>query len=225
MARNRGSEQEEIQEPDGEAVRRRLAELGVPLEVLSEAVRIGYGMGDFTTKAHPRTYQGTVVWGEITGALRTGLAKVAWDIDDTDNIARAVRPDEKVSIVVVAGNEFTGLRDKHEQLSTRRKRGPAGVRIVKENTQYTLQLNDVARESDDLVASLDGTWFFLYYRVGDVARTELSYARAVSTSGKLLSWKERLILPDVDLTEPTPRTRTNDDTPPEVDVTITRRAS
>ena len=54
-------------------------------------------------------------------------------------------------------------------------------------------------------------------------RSELSYAKAVAESGKLLKWKERLILPDIDLLGPEPEKM--DTTPPDVDVSVTRRAS
>src|SRR5690606_9657079 len=121
-------------------------------------------------------------------------------------------------------NEHTGIRNKHEHLSTRRKRGKAGVRIIRVNTQYVLQLVDGDTTIEDLVANLDGTWFLLYNRVGDTVRVEVSYAKAVSKTGKLLKWAERLILPDIDLLGPPPIGTRADDTPPEVDVPVSRKA-
>lgn len=228
MPRRPGSELEQVFEPDGEIVVRRLAELGIPLETLSESIRIGHAKGDFTTAAHPRTYPGTVVWGELTGELRGRLSRLRWSLDDTDNIARSVSPDGQVVVVAVRGNEMTGVRSKHEQLSTHRPRGRAGVRIVKMNTQYELQLQESAGASEEgLLANLGGTWFLLYNRVGDVVRCELSFANAVTESGKLLRWSERLILPDIDLLVPAPESgdTTDDISPTEVDVPVKRRAS
>ena len=229
MTTGAGGEPEQVREPDDQAVLRRLAELEIPLEVLTHAIWVGHTKGDFATTAHPRTYHGLVVWGELTGELRGGLLGlgVGWQLDDTDNIARAISPDGKVIIVAVRGNEHTGMRSKYEQLSTRRPRGNAGVRIIKMNTQLELTLQDGASDRDrDLVGNLGGTWFLLYNRVGDFVRSELSFARSVKNDGKLLKWKERLILPDIDLLLTPPIGKRDDDTtPPEVDVPVTLRAS
>lgn len=218
MRRNR---EWEVREPNSSDVRARLAELGIPAEVLSEAVRAGHDYGEFVTAAHPRTYQGLVIWGETTAVLRYGLSAFGWTLDDTDNISRVVSPEGDVTIVAISGNENTGLRNKHEQLNTRRRRGPGGVRIINQNTQYALALDVVSRANNDRVGSL-GTWFLLYFRAGDVVRSELSYAKAVDNSGELMDWKERLILPDIDLGGPTPSLDARP-APPDVEVHISRR--
>lgn len=227
MARGSSAGLEDVYEPDPEATFRRLVELGIPYEAVTESVRIGYLRGDFTTAAHPPTYPGTVVWGEITGEFRGRMVLMGWGFDNTDNIPRSVSPDGRVVIVAVRGNDRTGIRNQHEHLSTRRRRGTAAVRIIRENTQYFFQLDDVPM-SATLTAALDGTWFLLYNRDGDIVRLELSYARAVDHSGKLLEWAERLILPDIDLMGPPPPSdgRGQDDSPDnDVDVPVSRRAS
>ena len=213
--------QEGVLEPDDRSVLRRLAELGLPPTLLATSLRVGYVESDLTTEAHPVTYPGIVVWGETTGVLRTGLVQLDWKLDDTDNIARAISPNGNVTVVVVSGNEYTGLRNRHEYMDARRPRGPAGVRIVKQNMQYELLLEEaVSHARNDLVDNLGGTWFLLHYRVDDIIRSELSYAKAVDTAGQLIAWKERLILPDIDLLDP-PSATTN--TSPDVDVPISRR--
>jgi hypothetical protein len=227
MARGPGAALEDVYEPEPEAVFRRLEELGVPYEAVTEPVRIGYLRGDFTTAAHPPTYPGTVVWGEITGEFRGRMALVGWGFDNTDNIPRCVSPDGRVVIVPVRGNDMTGIRNQHEKLSTRRRRGTAAVRIIRENTQYVLQLDDTPMSSN-LTAALDGTWFLLYTRDGDTVRLELSYAKAVDHSGTLLKWAERLILPDIDLMGPPPtddRGRGDESLDNDVDVPVSRRVS
>lgn len=224
----RGSEPEEIREPSEEAVIWRLRELGIPTDLPGRALRVGYTKGDFTTTAHPVTYQGTVVWAEITGELRSGLALEKWEFDDTDNIPRAVSPDGGVIVIPVRGNDRTGIRSKHELLNTYRPRGTAGVRMIKINTQIELALHDVwgSGRPADLVPNLGGTWFLLYNRTGDVVRSELSFANKVDKSGMLLKWSERLILPDIDMLNPPPGDGggRDDITPPEIDVPVSRRA-
>ena len=66
-----------------------------------------------------------------------------------------------------------------------------------------------------------GTWFLLYNRAGDVLRSELSYAKNVDNQGELIDWRERLILPDIDLSMPQPAIM--DNTPPDVEVRVSRR--
>ena len=214
--------QKGIVEPDDRAVLRRLAELGLPLTLLELSLRAGYAESDLTTEAHPVTYPGTVVWGVTTGELRTGLAQLGWTQDDADNVARAISPNGDVTVVVVSGNRYTGLRNKHEYVDARRPRGPASIRIVKQNMQYELFLEDpVSRARNDLARNLGGTWFLLHYRVDDIVRSELSYANAVDKEGRLIAWKERLILPDINLLDPPSETRGN--TSPDVDVPVYRR--
>ena len=197
-------------------------ELGVPLALLAKSLHAGYGESDLTTEAHPVTFPGILVWGVTTAVLRTGLVERGWTLDDTDNIARAISPNGAVTVVVVSGNEYTGLRNKHEKMDARRARGPAGIRIVKRNMQYELFLEEaVSRFRNDLVRHLGGTWFLLHYRVDDIVRSELSYARAVGTDGQLIAWKERLILPDIDLLDP--RSATTGNPSPDVDVPVHRR--
>ena len=69
-----------------------------------------------------------------------------------------------------------------------------------------------------------GTWFLLYNRVGDMLRSELSYAKNVDNQGELIDWRERLILPDIDLATPLPVIMDNTpSTPPDVEVRVSRR--
>ena len=200
---------EAVQEPDDADVLRRLAELRIPLEVLSEAVHVGHNQGDFVTAAHPRIYRGIAIWAEVTRVLRHRLIEVGWTLDDADNISRVVSPEGDVTIVAISGNEWTGLRNKHGQVNTRWPRGPGGIRIINRNTQYELALEGgVSHAKNDLVDSYGGTWFLLYFRSDDIVRSELSYARAVE-SGGLIEWKERLILPDINLLGPRPRSWTS----------------
>src|SRR5687768_12246885 len=94
---------EDVHEPDPDVVLRRLAELGIPVDVVVESVRIGHLKGDFTTASHPINYPGVVVWGEITGAFRGEMTNRGWGTDDTDCIPRSISPDGRVVVIPVRG--------------------------------------------------------------------------------------------------------------------------
>lgn len=208
---------------DSDAVRRRLATLGIPIEVLLEAVRDGHHAGDFATAAHPRNYRGILTWGEVTAALRKRLVVLGWSLDDRDNIARVISPDGEVTVVAISGNRFTGLRGEHEQLRTRRPRGSAGIRIICRNGQRELALDESLARSRNRLVDGGGTWFLLYNRAGDLLRSELSYAKSVDDQGGLIDWRERLILPDIDLSRPPAIMDSTPNTQPDVEVHVSRR--
>ena len=207
---------EPVVEPDDGAVQRRLEELGVPPIVLPTAVRIGQNQGDFVTPAYPRTARGLIVWMETVHSLRGQLtASGEWRLNDTDNIPRVIS-EAGVAIAVNSGNEFTGLRGQAKTVSTRSPRGPGSLRIVMQNMQFDLPIPQMP-----LLRRIERTWFLLYFRDGNIVRSELSLARAVNHEGQLVNWAERLILPDIDLHGPD--SATDDFNAPDMDVRVLRR--
>lgn len=226
MADMNGFEETEI--PDPAEVPRRIAELGLTIELLAEAVRRGQLSADFITLSHPRSSSGLMVWIETNGALREQCAYLGWEFNDDDNIPRAISPDGAVVITAVSGNERTGLRG-GENAQTRRKRGEAGRRMIRRNAQIEM-LEMLPAEQRELVEREVGdtgaTWFLLHYRAGDVVRSELSCARGVSEDGCLLDWSERLALPEIDLTELPPTSMPDSGGPgPDVVVPVTSRVA
>lgn len=226
MTRNSGRDGwEDAEVPEHEAVRERLVQLGVPLDVLLHAIRAGQEAFDFCTTAHPVYYPGLRANGETNGELRGGLALRAWTFNDDQCIPRVISPDGSVVITAVSGDPQTGLRDGPDA-QTRYPRGAAGVRIVRRNAQLVLEgfdLDDDHGKEEPL--NLGPTWFLLYNRDGDKVRSELSLASDVSEAGALLVWSERLILPEIDMLNQPPRsTDSGDESGPLVDVPVERRA-
>ena len=224
MGNGSSSAHHDILEPDRDAVAERLREMEVPRRVLLKALRIGHVSGHFVDASYPPTFQGLVVWAETSAVLRRELSRRGWIMNNNDNIARVISPGGELAIVAISGNKYTGLRNKHEQLTTRRPRGPAGLRIIWRNLQLELALDEeVSSWRNPFVEKKSRTWFLLYYQYGDVVRSELSYATGIE-SGELKDWKERLILPDIDLSDgfSPPRTPYAPAVAP-VDVPISRR--
>lgn len=214
--------------PGPDEVERRLQELiHTSSEPLREILRRGHLAGDFTHKGHSRTYPGLKVYHETNGELRSYFATRGWALTEEENIPRAVRPDGLVVLTAVSGNEHTGLRGRGMQ--TRRPRGEAGLRLVQQNRQ--LALVDLLPEDDPervgIVGQPPKTWFLLYHRAGDVIRSELSLADAVTEEGSLLVWHERLLLPEFNLHDGdgNPLMGPAPSPTPDVDVPVTRRTA
>jgi hypothetical protein len=226
----RDNRDEDVVIPDPNGVPVRLAELGLTVELLVEAIRRGQEAADYCTRSHPVFYPGVVAYCETNGALREECALLGWSLNDEDNIARTVSPDGAVVITAVSGNERTGLRT-GEHAQTKRPRGQAGLRIVRRNSQLELQellpaAEQLAADSD--AVELGSTWFLLYYRDGSVVRSELSRARSImltSRSSTLLAWAERLPLPEIDLDEPHDDNRFDRGDNPDVDVPVRLRSA
>ncbi len=126
-------------------------------------------------------------------------------------------------LTAVSGDEQTGLKiGPHAQ--TRRPRGTAGMRIVRRNAQFALP-GLLPADDPELTGNAFGpTWFLLYRRDGDTVRRELSLAKGVSDAGVLWSWKERLILPEIDMLDVPPGGRDRgDDAGPDLDVPVVSR--
>ena len=171
-------------------------------------------------------YPGSRVHGETNGELRTQLAAMGWIMNDDDNIARSISPNGEVVITALSGDMQTGL-SRGPEAQTKRPRGAAGIRIVRRNSQLVLE--GLLPEGDaELIdpAMLGPTWFLLYYRDGDIARSELSLAKAVSDAGALLEWSERLLLPSINMLDgPAGGDDHHRGDDPILDVPVTRRTA
>lgn len=216
--------EEDVVIPDPDAVPRRLAQLGLTVELLREAVRRGVTLASFTTVGHPVFYPGVRLYSEINGNLRILLAERGWSLKDESNIPMAVSQDGSVVITAVRGNSDTGMigRTPH----TYRPRRNAGIRIIRRNHQLELtELLPPDQQVEGEPITLGPTWFLLYLRDGDTVRCEVSLATGISGAGNLQRWSERIILPEIDLLQPPPIGREDADYGVDVDVPVERRAS
>ncbi len=226
MKRGKTKGMEIAELPGPEAVERRVIELGLTVELLVAAIRRGQNAADFCTPSHPKTYPGSVAWGETTAGVRDDTSVLGWVFGDEDNIPRTTSPDGSVTVIVVSGNHRTGLRSEKAPQG-KRPRGEAGIRLVRRHAQIELEeLLPVAVTSgeEETITALGPTWFLMYCRAENVVRGELSLAKGVSDSGRLLEWSERLILPEIDLLNTPDTTNRSSETVPDVNVPVERRA-
>ena len=200
--------------------------MGLTVELLLTAIQPGQNAADFCTPSHPKTYPGSVAWGETTAGVRDSTSLLGWSKSNEDNIPRTTSPDGSVTIIVVSGDRRTGLRSEKAP-QAKRPRGEAGIRLVRRHAQIELEeLLPVAVTSgaDETITALGPTWFLMNFRDEETVRGELSLAVGVSDSGRLLEWSERLVLPQIDLLNTPDSTDRNPEIVPDVDVRVERRA-
>lgn len=196
----------------------RLQRMGLRTAPLHTALLRGHFAALNCTRHHPVTAAGLYMWAEATKELRDLLIPDGWETSDEENIPKTVSPDGSLCIVVVSGNEATG--NPHRDPATRHARGSAGVRDIRSNHQLWLfDSVDVGRRK----ARGQAVWYLLHYATEEWMRCELSQPILANDSGHVEGWRERIILPAIDLTDASARNGGGPDGP-ELDVPVTPRA-
>ena len=180
---------------EGQDAVRRLADLGLAVEVLNEALDAGDVAARQANRFSPVTAAGTLRWMETVRMLREGLAIHGWDVNDDRNSPRSIAPSGDLALVAVSGTVGTGQPGGTPR--TANPRGKASARAVQINGQREFNLNFTAMLADMSAEKTSGlgTWFLLYYRSqDDELRAELSLPVRISERGVVDSWLERIIL-------------------------------
>lgn len=173
-------------------VHSRLSELGLTLSALKEAVNAGYLARTRLTTHHPRIYWGYAFWAETVAELRNQLRIHGWDKTDDRNYERTVNSEKDIAIVVTTGDEGTGCAKLNA--SNRNSKGTNTVDAIEENIfQLSLPNLDDSQPVENISNSCI-TWILLFHVAENEVRSELSLPLQIN-KGKILSWKERIILP------------------------------
>lgn len=176
-------------------VRRKLSDLGVSEEVLSEAVTRGQAEARARTDNHPPMYRNLTPWGETTCALRESLSRDGWKRSDEGNLPFTVNADSTLAILVSTGDQNTGNRDASP--CTKCSKGPRTVDAVESNQ---LSLLPVALTPEEIKAIQNAesrvTWMLLFYLdlTKRELRSELSSPIDMNREGQVADWAERIIL-------------------------------
>lgn len=179
-----------------------LDSLGIEQTVLMDAVRLGVVRASDITSFHPTTARGFVQWSETVASLRQDLDGRGWKISNPKNSPRVTSPDGQTSIMVIGGNENTGVSlDLTPQVA--RRRGPSTQSAVESNDP----INDRGLRGGiqgvlDIVLEMPRTWqqpqnWVLLYHWSSkdpVIRAELSLPTAID-EGMITSWGPRILLP------------------------------
>lgn len=183
-----------VVEPDCASVR--LTELGIPLEIIHDAIAMGEAERNSCTDNDPVSLPGTLAWGRTIRGLRELLAPNGWSRLCEGGLEYVVSPDGKMAVLVTGGDVCTSHSSATPK--TRRGKGRSTVAAVERNRQLSLFESATVADSDDNKRGRT-TWLLLVYRGQDEVRCELSLPAAVGDYAKVDTWLERIVLPPLNL--------------------------
>lgn len=172
---------------DSLSVDHRLEALGLQREQIERAVFISEYYRDQRTDNDAPGAQGWIAYTWCVRAFREILIPLGWTRSNDQNRATIVRPDGKVAVSVVVGDEGTGRDDLISNVKT--PKGRATTQAVGQQSLF----EDFYNVTPMFGATELQTWFLLRRRTDDAVFLELSLpARMVD--GHVERWVERIIL-------------------------------
>lgn len=190
-----------------------LAGLGVPRDILEEAVLAGEHSRNECTWADPPNTPGFIAWAKTLRRLKERLVREGW----TGNDYVVISPDGRLAISVTTGDEATG--SPYRTPKTKYPKGASTeVAIIRNRRQ--LKLFDPASNREILEGPrLDAvqTWMLVRRRVPDTVFWELSLPSNLGEDGRVEEWGARIILDPIAL-EPDPMPEQEDSQAIEIDI-------
>lgn len=188
-------------EHEGAAAAGRLAELGVTPEDLDYALRGADAEARMWSAAAPPVMPGLTRWAKTNELLRLRLLARGWSQDNPRLMPRTISPARTHAIVATAGDAATGLPAANP--TTRHAKGIETVKAIELNVQLAFDFAGLFNwpEPSDYASPGDAleTWLLLYNAAETQISAELSLASAISATGFVGAWRERIILPVTDL--------------------------
>jgi len=205
---------------------KRLDELGLRLDLLTNPINAAYQAWTNCSAFDPRMFPGLTFWAVAIRHLRFGVMPLNWTANDDGNYSLTVSPDGSVAIAVATGDEFTGLAN--QVPCTRSRKGPmTATALATNNRQLGLELVFPDGMEPPLLNpgrfGDHATWFLLIHREETVIRRELSLPLGFTDDQRVSGWKERILLPDIDLGPLDDMVLPDDDL--EIDVPVSKRSA
>lgn len=174
--------------------RERLHQLGVPEELLVEAVQRGVAEKLTAEIYDPATAGGYDLYRYTTRHLREGLHRRGWELSDSNNIALVRDPVDETVLIVCSGDQQTGQMI-GDAPRTKRSKGDVFLEVTE---VVAIDLLGYEETETRTVALPDAkVWLLLHYHAitngQEVLRAELSRPR-VAEGGTITEWSERIIL-------------------------------
>jgi hypothetical protein len=162
----------------------------------------------------PPLMAGMARWGKTNELLRIRLLPRGWTCDDPRNLPRTISPGGDVALVAATGDGGTGRAGVPAR--NLYPRGIETVRALGPGPQLAFDYPGL----EPPAASDLAIWLLLYHPAGDEVRAELSQPEAITPSGYVCTWTERIMLPALRLGRPEVRAVP---APADVTVPVTRR--
>lgn len=166
---------------------------------------------------------GTYAWAQTLRTLRDELLPLGWRKADPGNFSLTINDKRKINIVVESGDRFTRL--KHASPRTKSLKGLYVEAVALRNKLETdLFPESVTEELRRIAALLEyETYVLLIYITDESYVAELSLPDAVE-SGQIVSWKERIFIPDTDDPFGGRKFVPSSDSGDEIDIPVRRKA-
>lgn len=205
-----------------EDVDAKLNALGLSAKILRDAAKAGEIARSGCTANDPVIMAGILAWGKTIRALREFLIPLGWHRANDRGLPVVVNGVGSLALAVATGDEGTGDPDGAPR--TKHRKGPATVAVVDRNNRQLklpFDFGDIDASEEDI----DGgaiTWHLLLSRTSDDVRCELALPEAFDDTGRVVTWRERIVLPPIGL-DPEPPVVTPS-SEPDIDIPIARRA-
>jgi hypothetical protein len=200
---------------EGEAdVVRELAALQAALTVEGLLQVLGAGVlaqGQTTPNDSP-CWRGAQPRGYMIRAIRDWLCPLGWDKSDVSNLALVEHRAAGIAIAITPGDHNTGLPGHNPK--SRTPRGEVTIGKVELNQMSFME----QLLGPDAVRNSSRLWVFLFNIQNDIARAELSFPLAVGDDDRIVAWRTRLLLPNIQFGRPDIQVRPEDEPLPDVQV-------
>lgn len=201
----------------------RLLDLGVALEALQRAIAAGHANRITSTENDPPFIPGTFGWSFTVRTLRDELVPHGWRKSDPSNFSIITNDKRGVNIVVESGDAAT--RMSHMTPRTKSLKGLFMEAVtVRNNIEGDFFPETLSEELRRAAAVLEyPTWVLLAHITDDEYRGELSLPDLMDGK-QIVSWKERIFIPDTDDPFGAVSLPSEDDLGPDIDVPVRRKA-
>lgn len=201
--------------------RRRLAELGVGVDAIIKALQAGHLARLSCTENDPPFIPGTEAWRYVVRTLREELVSKGYRKADPHNFSLIINDARKLNISVASADAMT--RNKSGSPKTKHLKGLFTEAVTLRNRHIEgLFPEDISEEVRTAISILEHpTWILLIYITDEEVRAELSYPDEIE-EGQIISWKERIFIPD-SADDDGGKRKPIDDVEPDIDVPVRRR--
>jgi hypothetical protein len=197
--------------------------MGLSIEALAAAVRMGQDARSSCTENDPPSETGLHGWGRTVRGLRENARPLGWTRFHDGRIHGVINADGTIVIAVSTGDAATGRPGLSPKTAY-----PKGDRMqdaVRRNAAQlclAIDLDIVPIRKVVAPAPRCLLWILVTHEDDDEVRFELSLPDAVGEDERVDGWVERVILAPIAI-DPTLKERTEADMEPDLDIPLTRK--